>query len=177
MKQISREVYYKIPSAYKITCLTNGKKYIGSTSNLYRRCVNHRSDLKTGKHRNPYLQEEYNKFGPDQFVFEAVGKCNDVEAARKLEAICLEYYEQSGKFSQLYNEICHKGLSSQGMKEKLSEASSKPVRATHIVTGEIYEFGSATKAIEAGIGKDKGNISAACNGKLRKHNGYRWELI
>lgn len=45
-----------------IYCITiNSKQYIGSSTNMKRRLIQHKSDLKNNKHCNLYLQNAYNK--------------------------------------------------------------------------------------------------------------------
>lgn len=55
---------------YRIKCLINNRIYIGSTSDINSRIINHKSSLRNKKHRNKYLQEDYNKYGEDCFEFE-----------------------------------------------------------------------------------------------------------
>jgi len=71
---------------YKITCIPNGKLYIGSAS-----CVNggksrvgflcrlnqHKYDLIKNKHKNIPLQNAYNKYGMDKFSFEILEYCDN----------------------------------------------------------------------------------------------------
>jgi group I intron endonuclease len=57
---------------YKITCLTTGKCYIGSSVNLERRKFWHFSQLRNNKHGNAHLQKAFNKYGADDFVFSIV---------------------------------------------------------------------------------------------------------
>jgi hypothetical protein len=54
---------------YQIICRINGKRYIGSASNLIKRCSKHRSDLRLGKHENGRLMNAYRKYGEDVFRF------------------------------------------------------------------------------------------------------------
>lgn len=61
---------------YKITNVVNNKIYIGSTSNLYNRKHHHFSKLKHNKHSNPHLQNSYNKYGKDNFIFEILEECD-----------------------------------------------------------------------------------------------------
>ena len=44
--------------------------YIGSTSNFTRRWRQHKNLLIKNKHKNPHLQNSYNKYGPDVFIYE-----------------------------------------------------------------------------------------------------------
>lgn len=49
-----------VPCVYMIKNLNNNKLYIGSTKELRRRIYAHFLDLGRQKHRNPYLQSDYN---------------------------------------------------------------------------------------------------------------------
>lgn len=52
--------------------------------------------------------------------------------------------------------------------------TSKPVTAISLKTGAIHAFDCALDAVRSGIGTDSGQISRACNGKAKQHNGYIW---
>jgi group I intron endonuclease len=52
--------------------MINGKFYIGSTKNLYKRSREHYSKLNTGKHPNIKLMNSINKYGIGNFKFEAL---------------------------------------------------------------------------------------------------------
>ena len=62
---------------YKITCLKNKKVYIGQSVKVKFRCQNHRSKLRGNIHHNEHLQRAFNKYGEDQFTFEALHYCNE----------------------------------------------------------------------------------------------------
>jgi len=62
---------------YTITCLANGKYYIGYATNLEKRKNHHFSRLKINKHCNPYLQKAYNKYGKNNFKFEILEEYPD----------------------------------------------------------------------------------------------------
>jgi group I intron endonuclease len=57
---------------YKITNTISGKFYIGSTNNISRRWIHHRSLLRNKKHHNKHLQHSYNKHGIENFIFEVL---------------------------------------------------------------------------------------------------------
>ena len=57
---------------YKITCMVNGKIYVGSSNNLRKRWKNHTKSLQQNTHHNQYLQRGWNKYGADAFVFEVI---------------------------------------------------------------------------------------------------------
>lgn len=64
-----------IPAAsgvYKIICTANKRIYIGSALNLLRRRHDHFSELRRNKHSNPHLQNAWNKYGEQAFIFEVL---------------------------------------------------------------------------------------------------------
>ena len=69
---------------YKILNTANGHQYVGSTANLVNRKAVHWSTLKSGIHSNRYLQNAWNKYGPEAFEFRLIGHCT-VERLIELE--------------------------------------------------------------------------------------------
>jgi len=61
---------------YKIINLKNNKFYIGSSNNLSKRISNHKRSLNKNKHHNVHLQNAFNKYGKDMFVFEIIEQCS-----------------------------------------------------------------------------------------------------
>ena len=57
---------------YKIICTPLDKIYIGSSKNLYSRCIQHKSKLNKKKHENIELQKAWNKYGSNNFVFQII---------------------------------------------------------------------------------------------------------
>ena len=66
---------YKKCGVYKITNLANNKIYIGSSKTILRRWRNHIRELNDNKHKNLFLQEDWNKYGKENFVFEILEEC------------------------------------------------------------------------------------------------------
>ena len=66
------------PGIYKITNLINNKIYIGSAFNLSNRISVHKYTLKNKKHKNKHLQAAYDKYGEENFLFEAIEVVEDV---------------------------------------------------------------------------------------------------
>lgn len=69
---------------YKIENLINGKIYIGSCKDFYKRYHNHFSKLKLNKHFSKHLQSSFNKYGQENFKFQILVKC-PVEYLMKME--------------------------------------------------------------------------------------------
>lgn len=61
---------------YQIRNLLNGKIYVGSAIELIDRKKGHFSDLKYKHHHNDKLQEEYNVYGEQNFIFEIIEFCD-----------------------------------------------------------------------------------------------------
>jgi len=64
-----------IPSTsgiYKITCIANKRIYIGSAVNLHVRKNSHFSALQRNEHGNPKMQNAWNKYGEQAFIFEVL---------------------------------------------------------------------------------------------------------
>ena len=67
--------YQNVICVYKITCKINGKILIGSTTNLYSRVNNYRTDINRSnplKHYNSYFYDDLIKYGIDNFNIEIV---------------------------------------------------------------------------------------------------------
>jgi len=61
---------------YTITCLANGKMYVGSTTRLFsQRWGDHKCMLNNNKHTNIHLQRAWNKYSSDSFLFEILETC------------------------------------------------------------------------------------------------------
>lgn len=67
---------------YTITNTVNGKFYVGSAFDLDNRKSGHFSDLRKNRHRNPRLQNAFNKYGESVFVFAVIECCEKAECLR-----------------------------------------------------------------------------------------------
>ena len=57
---------------YEILNITNGKRYVGSSDDLKERKYIHWRSLRGNYHPNPYLQNAWNKYGEDAFIFKVL---------------------------------------------------------------------------------------------------------
>jgi group I intron endonuclease len=62
---------YKIQSQVKPQCV-----YIGSSEDIYSRWSKHRREMFYNKHKNSKIQNHYNKYGLDDFIFEIIEECS-----------------------------------------------------------------------------------------------------
>lgn len=66
---MKKENLYSVSGIYIIICLITLKFYIGCSNQVGRRLNEHKTDLKNNYHDNSYLQNAYNKYGKDNFLF------------------------------------------------------------------------------------------------------------
>lgn len=70
------DVGYKVAGAYEIRNSVTGQKYIGSSIDIRRKCIQHRSELRRGIHDNSSLQEAWSIYGEQAFVFSVLAECD-----------------------------------------------------------------------------------------------------
>lgn len=89
---MNKEILKK-QGVYAIRNIVNGKVYIGSTTNSFReRWRTHRKKLKGNKHPNNYLQNSWNKYGKDCFIFEIL-EITEPENCLKREGYYIKLYK------------------------------------------------------------------------------------
>lgn len=68
---------------YMIKNMSNNKVYIGQSTNIDKRLNAHKYKLNKNKHENSHLQNSYNKYGSDMFVFTKICECDKSELNEK----------------------------------------------------------------------------------------------
>ena len=63
---------------YKVTCLQENKVYIGSSNNIKRRWAEHKKELRGSRHRNQFLQLDWDCYGDESFIFEVIEETDDI---------------------------------------------------------------------------------------------------
>lgn len=60
---------------YEIVNKVNGKRYVGSSVDVWRRSSGHKHRLRNGNASNKKLQNSWNKYGEDSFTFNVIEEC------------------------------------------------------------------------------------------------------
>lgn len=110
---------------YKIENIVNGKVYIGQSVNVHKRLEGHKYDLNNNKHKNKHLQNAWNKYGKDNFIFEIIDEAEEKYTLDMIECFWIEAYGgyKSGS-NYNYRSGGANGLQSQSSKDKISKATS-----------------------------------------------------
>ena len=64
----------KPAGVFQVKNTVNGKVLLGSSLNLHGPLNAHKFMLKMGSHTNKLLQQEWNTYGPDAFIFEVLAE-------------------------------------------------------------------------------------------------------
>ena len=171
-----------IPGIYMIKNLVNGKCYIGSTNNLYRRYHQHKSRLMSNNHSNRHLQNAWNKYGGDSLGFTILTDC-ELEDVRLFEQIYINQLKPEYNISP--SAIGTFGISfSQEHKEKLSRAKKgKPSYQTKkylgmVVlspNGERHSINTSLRNFCNEYNLDSSSFSKMLRGKLKSTGGWSYD--
>jgi len=94
-----KQQYKNCMGIYMIKNITNCKIYIGKSTNIYNRYKSYEWSLRGGKCHNFKLQEDYNEFGSESFIFKILETC-DYDSLDILES---EYVKKYNSFYEGYN--------------------------------------------------------------------------
>jgi group I intron endonuclease len=75
VKPVRRVDMSILSGIYEIRNTINGKRYIGSAVDTNKRWRTHKSHLNRGLHKNPHLQNAWNKYGANAFKFSVIETC------------------------------------------------------------------------------------------------------
>ncbi len=117
---------------YSIKSKINGKFYIGLTNNWKNRKRQHFCGLRNNKHDNSYLQNHYNKYGPDCFEFEIIEEY-DNEFLPEREQYWIKYYNS-------FNREFGFNLTTGGEKPEFSEETRQKISQNKKNKQKLYVY-------------------------------------
>lgn len=151
------------PGVYIIENNLNNRFYIGSANNIKRRWKEHKSDLRSNKHKNIFLQNDWNKCGEQAYSFSVI------EVTSKSEQSLVEQEWIDRLFD---NELCY-NLSKNALNPMAGRHHNKEtiekIRASNI--GKIRSVETRKAIGDASRGRitseeTKKKISAAGKGRI-----------
>ena len=86
----------KTQGIYKITNLINNKCYIGQSRNIESRIKKHFLNLEKNIHHSQYLQEDFNKYGKENFSIEILETINDLDLLLIVEDFYIKKFHAYG---------------------------------------------------------------------------------
>jgi group I intron endonuclease len=91
---------HRTRGVYAITCIPNGRRYIGSSGNVKARWAQHRSELRHGKHLRSELQADWDAYGAQAFEFTFLQSYSSEEERHSLEQ---QYMDEAKALGLAYN--------------------------------------------------------------------------
>lgn len=139
---------------YKITCLVNGKAYVGQTIRA--------PEIRWAAHRSPskkpsYIQKAIKKHGKENFVFEVLCQANSRESLNYLEDYFISYFDC----------LAPKGYTCVGSRGKDSAISSETRKKMSLAKKGRPALNKGKKM----SAESRAKMSAAKIGKKRTHIG------
>lgn len=173
---------------YIITNLMNGKMYVGSSKNIYNRYHAHLSRLKNNKHISKHLQSSYNKYGIDNFIFEVIEYCDQLELANReqyyIDGLNPEYNKRLDATSNINVLISSQAKEkiSKSLKDKYKSGIIKAYRQNHNwrpvlqydLEGNFIKEWDCIADAEKFYKTDVSAIGRACRDLFRISLGYYW---
>lgn len=160
---------------YKILNTVNNKCYIGSTIQGFSlRWSQHRTELYRNIHTNPYLQNAWNKYGKEAFVFieqERLNNETDINKIRKREQYWLDNLQPEYNLSSVasYGDMSELG------KYKLGYA--KGLKAELISPKGIHYCSLSLAWFAEDFNLNAGTLQDLCNGKIHHHKKWKGSII
>ena len=116
-----QDINYKLKNKsgiYSFLNLVNGKRYVGSSVDLYNRLHEHVHNLKNNKAHNAHFQNAWNKYGEDNFIYNIIEFCDaDIRFDREqhyIDSLKPEYnltLQVVANFGHAVSEECKRKIS------------------------------------------------------------------
>lgn len=176
MKFIDRSLYYNKKGIYIIKNIINNKIYVGSTyvkfSNRY---ISHRSRLKRNVHHSPYLQNSYNKYGKDNFLFIPIEILEDNETISIREEYWIKFYDT---VLNGYNVMAlvegKRTINTSKARKRIDNKKTYKKVCQYTLNGKYLKTYKGIDCVKVDGFRPK-SVSECCCRRLKSHKGYLWK--
>lgn len=169
---------------YQIRNLINNKIYIGSSKNLYNRKCHHFADLKGNRHINTKLQNSFNKYGKENFVFEVIEftdelnqfiveqywikKLNTVKYGYNINPNALNPPDSRKENNPMYGKK-HKleSIFKMSKNRKGKKIFGENPRAVKVICLETLNIYDSYKRVAVELNRDMSSIKKNCDGEYK----------
>ena len=126
---------------YQIRNIKNNKIYIGSSMDIEQRWKMHKNDLRKNKHINYKLQNDWNKYGENNFVFEIL-EIDDQATREEISLLEQKYIDALKPHENGYN-ILHTVNKVSTKKEKIYNEEANDDLGNFYVKKTIRRIGNS----------------------------------
>ena len=131
MQKIDKKLQSKC-GVYEFFNLENGKRYVGSSKDIYSRLSEHLHNLRYGKSHNKHFQAAWDKYGEDNFIYNVLEYCS-LEDQYNREQFYLDFIQPEYNFSSQV--IANTGREmTQEIKDKISNTLKQKYQSGEITT-------------------------------------------
>lgn len=180
-------IYANKSGIYGIKCKITNKIYIGSSKDLQKRFSKHFSELYLNRHANKCMQEDFNKYGYDNFeliVYEYTNENLLSKETNKQKELGVDniYNEKISGFyitkelRQKYANASKESHKTESYRNKMRQIKSNKVAQYDLEMNLIKIWDSALQ-IHKELGHTKSVILCCCNGSKKRAYGYNWRYV
>lgn len=168
---------YDYCGIYKIENLVNHRMYIGQSHKIKQRWSDHKKVLRKGINKNHLLQEDWNKYGEENFAFEIIELCSDSELDEKERYYIKKYkaFESDGGYNLTIGGISNFDFAdSTKAKLAINGTGSNNPNSRSVICLETLKTYESTSLAGKEYGIDGANIYRCCSLQRYTTSGLHW---
>ena len=164
---------------YALRSLSTGKVLIGQTSQGFRtRFAQHYKRLKNNRHDNSYVQNHYNKYGSEDFVFEIIDEVKEVADLDAREIYWMSHYDSTNRETGFnLREGGKRGLYGPELKQRVKDGIKNSDKAQSVKKNQALKQAKAFSLLNPlGERVDFVNLLQFCK-KNNLNRGGLWRVL